>query len=36
MVSKTNSDKILPSSFGKKWFWEENDKLLIELQEGYI
>jgi hypothetical protein len=34
MVSKTNPDKILPSSFGKKWYCEENDKLLIELQEG--
>jgi hypothetical protein len=34
MVSKTNPDKILPSSFGKKWFCEENDKLLIELEAG--
>lgn len=34
MITKSNPDKILPSSFGKKWLSEENDKLLIELQEG--
>lgn len=34
MITKSNPDNILPSSFGKKWLSEENDKLLIELQEG--
>lgn len=34
MVTKSNPDNILPSSFGKKWFPQENNQLLIELQEG--
>jgi hypothetical protein len=34
MIAKSNPVKTLPSSFGKKWFPQENNQLLIELQEG--
>ena len=30
MITKTNHNKNLPSSFGKKWLTEENDKLFFD------